>query len=615
MANKEFEELVRKRKDWVKSSKENNFDFDSILAGLYADPSHFIYELLQNAEDEGAKEIRFELFEDKLDVYHNGKDFDLQDIEGVTGIGISKKKDDLNLIGKFGVGFKSVFAVTQNPEIYSGEYKIKIENFVIPTPQDDSSTPQGNGTLIRIPFNHNHKDRSQEKIFELTRQRLEKLELRTLLFLKNIKEIKWKTPSSNGHYKKSAENVQEMPNTKRVTLVSSTVTEEYLLIRRPISIEGKELWVEVAYKLGKDQNDKEIIVPESNSKLVVFFPTEKVTFLNFILQGPYKTTPNRENIPLEDEQNKKILEETGNLIAESLAIIKDLGYLDTNFLRILPLNSALVKREQIYTVIYEKVKEKFLSEKLLPTSDGTYAKAGDALLARGKELTEFLDSNDIQKLFSKEHWLDPSITYDKTRELRDYLITELKVPEIDFESFARRINAEFLQTKSDEWMIDFYRRLLDQQALWSDRIHSKGILRTKPIIRLENGEHIAPFDNNGKIQVYLPTETKSEYKTVKRALTENEDALKFLKELGLTKPDLFAEIREFILPKYQKENPIKDERYFDDFEKLLRGYESIQSSKKEEFVKELSDASFIYAVKNDNTNDNCFTKSNRRSIS
>jgi hypothetical protein len=36
--------------------KRHNFDFNTILAGLYADPSHFIYELLQNAEDEGAKQ-------------------------------------------------------------------------------------------------------------------------------------------------------------------------------------------------------------------------------------------------------------------------------------------------------------------------------------------------------------------------------------------------------------------------------------------------------------------------------------------------------------------------------------------------------------------------------
>jgi hypothetical protein len=35
-------------------------------------------------------------------------------------------------IGKFGVGFKSVFAYTQNPEIHSGEYHFRIHDLVVP---------------------------------------------------------------------------------------------------------------------------------------------------------------------------------------------------------------------------------------------------------------------------------------------------------------------------------------------------------------------------------------------------------------------------------------------------------------------------------------------------
>lgn len=596
--NSDFLNLIERRKKWVASSKENKFDFGSLLAGLYHDPSHFIYEILQNAEDEGAKEVRFELFEDRLDIYHNGKDFDLQDIDGVTGIGISKKKEDLTSIGKYGVGFKSVFAVTETPYIFSGEYNIKIEDFVVPS--EINTTEQVEKTLIRLPFNH--KKRLKEEMFALISNRLDNIGLKTMLFLKNINEIKWQAFSGKGHYLKESKPFQNKPNVKKVILMSSSITQEYIVIDRSIKITDKELKIEVAYKLS-NQNDKEIIIPETDSKLVVYFPTEKVTYLNFLIQGPYKTTPNRENIPLEDEQNKAILKETANLIAESLSSIKDLGYLDANFLSLLPINPERKEREPIYSVIYDKVKEKLLNDELLPTSDGKYAKASDALLARGKELTEFLDTTDIQELYSKQHWIDTNITYDKTRELRDYLLDELEVTEIDFESFARKITAKFLETKSDEWMIDFYSRLLNQQSLWSDRGYPKGILRTKPIIRLENGEHIAPFDDNGKVQVYLPTETKSEYKTVKCVFTKNENSLKFLKDLGLTEPDIFAEIKEFILPKYLAENPAKDEDYFEDIEKLLKGFERIPSNKKEKFVKELSDASFIYAVKNDNADE------------
>lgn len=40
------------------------------------------------------KKVKFELFKDRIEFFHDGKDFDLDDIDGVTGIGISKKKDD-----------------------------------------------------------------------------------------------------------------------------------------------------------------------------------------------------------------------------------------------------------------------------------------------------------------------------------------------------------------------------------------------------------------------------------------------------------------------------------------------------------------------------------------
>ena len=151
--NIEFKKLINNRKKWVSYSKENNFDFDSILSGMYNDPSHtIIYQILQNAEDEVAKEVGFELLEDRLNRFHNGKDLDLEDIKGVTGFGYSKKKDDLTAIGKFGVGFKSVFAITETPYIYSGDCNIKIMDFVIPIMVNHKKFKD---TLIFLPFNHN----------------------------------------------------------------------------------------------------------------------------------------------------------------------------------------------------------------------------------------------------------------------------------------------------------------------------------------------------------------------------------------------------------------------------------------------------------------------------
>jgi len=88
-----------------------------------------VYEIIQNAEDAGATAVRFSLSDTGLDIQHDGRDFDIKDIEGVTGIGISTKKDDLTQIGKFGIGFKSVFAVTETPIIHSGFFPYQNPRF------------------------------------------------------------------------------------------------------------------------------------------------------------------------------------------------------------------------------------------------------------------------------------------------------------------------------------------------------------------------------------------------------------------------------------------------------------------------------------------------------
>jgi uncharacterized protein DUF3883 len=600
-----FEELIQKRKQWVRSSKENNFDFDSILAGIYNDPSHFIYEILQNAEDAGAAEISLKLSHNRLEIIHNGKDFDFRDVDGITGIGISTKKEDINSIGKFGVGFKSVFAVTKTPIIHSGSFHFKIEDFVIPSLIDNNWI---NETLIVLPFNH--PSRTEDEVFEIVSKKLESIGLKTLLFLKNIEEIKWQTPKKSGHYYKESNIFQNIENVQRVSIISKTAEdenfEEFLVIRKPIKIESHKLNVELAYSILTDESGKDVIVKEKNSKLIVFFPTEKVTYLNFLIQGPYKTTPNRENIPLDDEQNQHLIKETATLVADSISIIKELGLLKVSFLEVLPIDQNHTD-EIVYSTIYENVKKKLASEEaFVPTSKNNFTNSKNALLARGKELTELLNENDIHILFSKEDWLDTNITSGKTRQLRDYLINELDVKEVDFEDFALNICEEFIERKTDNWLIDFYSRLLDQRALWAKRGYysrNAGVLRNKPIIRLSGNTHsgnthIVPCDRNNKIQVYLPSGTKSKYKTIKEVLTQNEESLKFLIELGLTKPDIFTEIKEFVIPKYIKSVPdVSIEEYIEDFEKLLVAFQKEDSEKKKELISDLKDLYIIHSVK------------------
>lgn len=191
-----LKELRQKRLKYVEIIRENGFE-DGIkrsLTDLYPDNAHFIYELLQNAEDARATEVRFILKEDSVEFEHNGdRLFSFADVESITSIGDSTKREDPTNIGKFGIGFKAVFAYTATPEIASGEFHFRIRDLVVP--DTDGLTPCSLGekeTRFTLPFDNPQKP--PQKARAEIEANLRQLDESTLLFLSNIQKIEYLLP-------------------------------------------------------------------------------------------------------------------------------------------------------------------------------------------------------------------------------------------------------------------------------------------------------------------------------------------------------------------------------------------------------------------------------------
>ena len=73
--DEKFNDLIKKRKNLINSLKDNNayYGLMNNLINLYPDNAHFIYELLQNAEDPEATSVKFTLSQTQLKFEHNGK--------------------------------------------------------------------------------------------------------------------------------------------------------------------------------------------------------------------------------------------------------------------------------------------------------------------------------------------------------------------------------------------------------------------------------------------------------------------------------------------------------------------------------------------------------------
>ena len=96
---------AKNKHDWYGMTEEPQ-KYEALLAGHYSDSNHFVYELLQNAEDAEAGKVVIEYYSDKLVFYHNGRPFSEADAIGVSSMLMgTKDRDDASSIGRFGMGF------------------------------------------------------------------------------------------------------------------------------------------------------------------------------------------------------------------------------------------------------------------------------------------------------------------------------------------------------------------------------------------------------------------------------------------------------------------------------------------------------------------------------
>ncbi|MFW9257666.1 sacsin N-terminal ATP-binding-like domain-containing protein [Nostoc sp. CALU 546] len=571
------------------------------LTSLYSDRTHFIYELLQNAEDAGATKVNFKLFNDHLKFYHNGRLFTEADVQGICGLVKSTKKEDLTKIGKFGIGFKSVYAYTDSPEIHSGDEHFFIEHYVRPhAVMSDVIISREYTTLFIIKFNK--QDLSKAAAYQEIETHLRKFNPRNLLFLNYIEEISWHLEKGQqGIYKR--EILEHDAGYKRVTIKINTSfdnsQETWIIFGKPVPYQ-LNLKVEVAFLVQKDKKtQQEQIVPVSNSQLVVFFPTEKETHLNFLLQGPYRTTPDRAKIPPNDSFNQKLIEITADLVASVLLKLKDLGLLTVSFLQILPIRASEFPENTMFYPVFNEVCEAFQENALLPTPDGRYIPAIQAKLARSTALRKLLSDTQLQQLYGDNYtWLSDEISRNTTPELCQYIRDILKVEEIEPDKFASKFSLDFITQQSDNWVAEFYTFLIGQEALWKEETHRKNPpLLNKPFIRLQNDKHVTPFDyHSKKPNAYLPTEVPTSKATVKVEVVAIPEAKIFLERLGLEKPSSYTEVRDHIIRKYKVLKQIDEEENKKDIKIIEDALQISSSTERKQLIEQLKDTPFLLCI-------------------
>jgi hypothetical protein len=477
-SNPTFEKLAELREAMMVAHKANNATegIQSLLTDLYPDEAHFIDELLQNAEDTQATEVWFTLNYRDLLFKHNGtkKQFSIEDVDAITNIGHNQsKKDDHTSIGKFGIGFKSVFAYTDCPEIHSGEFDFCIKDYFMPVQIGQENV--GDNTLFRFPIKENKISELRTKIAD----RLSSFNYESLLFLKNIAAINFEIEGgSRGKLYREEDDgnhiiIRTQINEERKKSEWLRFTEDYGFIDdRGSSKSGS---IGVAYLLERNEKDELEIKPCKEGKTFVYFPARKETSnLKFHVNAPFASTVARDSIR-KCEENDKLIKELANLIENSLLEIKNAGLLSTSLLTVMPNRSHDVGEN--FIPIRKAIVHAFKTQELTPVyktgnSDKQLFAPADDLLHGSPDLKRLINQDDLMAITGDEEkkWV---INVRQRNQDDDKFITDLG---IDYWTPIELVNAFFcnqsvmsdiLKSKDDDWLRDLY-AFIYKEALDSD---------------------------------------------------------------------------------------------------------------------------------------------------
>ena len=547
-----------------------------IVEDLYPDTAHFIYELLQNAEDTGASEAAFVLSADRLVFEHNGRTFNEADIRAITDIGEGTKADDDEQIGCFGIGFKAVFAYTETPRIWSPSYAFEISEMVLPS-EIPSNLDLSDRTRFEFPFNSGKKPQAQA--FSEVRDGLEEISDNTLLFLSNIEEIQWRIDGG-----REGLLLRILHSDHRIEIlreIDRRPTESSHFLRFTEPVDGLERQhIAIAFELEPLYGDQQLntlasfarqfrIVPAERGCVAVYFTAAKETSnLRFHLHAPFVPELSRSSIK-ETPVNEPLYLHLAELAAHSLYSIRDLGLLDRDFLAVLPNSQDAIPAP--YVPIRDAIVDEMNERPLTPTHAAGHAPANRLLQAEAG-LKALLDREDVRFLIDGgDAPRDWAIAATQKNSRVDRFLIDLDIEHWGVEQFVETLHNRFsnrtlyytyhtLRQVPDQSFLDWMRRkpaewhralyALFHRELESDLVQFNKIC----IVRLSDGEY-----GTGS-ECYFPTPETREDPIHPRVAedtytgggtrTEQTGARDFLEGIGVREMGEFQQVEAILKRRY-----------------------------------------------------------------
>ncbi|XP_067914661.1 uncharacterized protein wu:fj29h11 isoform X3 [Heterodontus francisci] len=491
---------------------------ERLSAELYSKDTHFVLELIQNADDNSyppsndtPPSLLFVVERDCIILLNNECGFEEKNIRAICDVGCSTKgKHAYGYIGQKGIGFKSVFKITDTPEIHSNGFHICFDKlsgpmgYILPQWVDDERPVNLMGleaektrwtTKIVLPLKT--QNQQEQNLFH-------DIDPSLLLFLHRLRSVtiinKVKGQDFFVARQDLSNNILEVKH--------KTGADRWLVIKKTLdarkikdNVELTEL--ALAFKLDTEKRNLGSRWLPEKQPVFAFLPLRSFGF-RFIIQGDFDIPSSREDIDRDSSWNQWLRSEIPQLFLKAMETFnnhpsfKGLEGL-CHFLQFIPLPDEIL---DFFRPVAGQIIQLLKAKTCLPTiedEDGRteYRLPSQTAITQDNLVQEVITPEMLQKHLNLAY-LSPVLQ----SALNPALVSALgvhKLSSADIIAVTKAIAKEVTETNfvfNDDYMKKIAKllvcnhRSLDQEYGNSDQYLED--LKSVPIIPLADGSMVSP---------------------------------------------------------------------------------------------------------------------------
>jgi hypothetical protein len=214
--------------------KEMRFYAEAAAEQLTADPFHGILEILQNADDLGARSLWLAVKKGKVNellAVHDGHPVFLPDVIALTLAFLSTKRQDSRAKGRFGIGLKTLNQIGGPLQVHSPPYHFQVDRGTIARAAPAAGLKgmydrRNQRTLLRLKLD---PDTDPDEL----RAWIETLDTRQLIFLDSVRAVHLVDPQTGRSRKSIRVTIRPRPPIDLVLRPGVGTRAERTLIREP----------------------------------------------------------------------------------------------------------------------------------------------------------------------------------------------------------------------------------------------------------------------------------------------------------------------------------------------------------------------------------------------